>query len=184
VRLLGDGVSETARTAAARLRFRDVRLLFLRLRVDRLSSKASIYVPDPAFCVSRIYEPKNRSAAMAPAHETALVAEAPCFRGDEVARLAPEAFAERVVGELATLRLLHPRLVVEWRAHTIPNAYPVYARDYAEDVAAIRESLARFENLDTLGRAGAFVYSHLHDQLRYGRDAVRALTEPTRARTA
>jgi protoporphyrinogen oxidase len=184
VRLLGDGVPDAARTAASRLRFRDVRLLFVRLRIDRLTSKASIYVPDPGFCVSRIYEPKNRSIAMGPAHETALVVEAPCFRGDEVARLSPEAFAERVLHELATLRLVHQRLVVEWRAHTILNAYPVYARDYADDVAAVRESLARFENLETLGRAGAFVYSHLHDQLRFGRDAVRALTESPRARTA
>lgn len=183
-RLLGDGVPRAGREAAARLRFRDVRLLFVRLRIARLSSKASIYVPDPAYCVSRIYEPKNRSAAMAPADETALVAEAPCFRGDEIARLAPEAFAERVIGELAALRLVNPRHVVEWRAHTIPNAYPVYARDYARDVAAVREALARFENLQTLGRAGGFVYSHLHDQLRYGRDCVAALVRSRRAQTA
>jgi len=184
VRLLGDGVSEAARAAAARLRFRDVRLLFLRLRIARLSSKASLYVPDPAFCVSRVYEPKNRSASMSPEHETALVVEAPCFRGDAVARLAPDAFAERVIGELHALRLIQPRLVVEWRDHLVPNAYPVYARDYASDVAAIRESLARFSNLETLGRAGGFVYSHLHDQLRFGRDAVRSLSPSTRAQTA
>ena len=184
VRLLGDGVPEPARAAAARLRFRDVRLLFVRLRIDRLSSKASIYVPDPSLCVSRIYEPKNRSIAMSPPHETALVVEAPCFRGDEVARLAPEAFAARVLDELASLRLVNPRHVVEWRDHHLPNAYPVYARDYAGDVAVIREALGRFANLDTLGRAGGFVYSHLHDQLRFGRDCVRALTRAERARTA
>ena len=184
VRLLGDGVPEAARAAAARLRFRDVRLLFVRLRIDRLSSRASVYVPDPAFCVSRMYEPKNRSAEMGPPHETSLVVEAPCFRGDAVARLSPEAFADRVLRELAALRLVHPRLVVEWRDHVIPNAYPVYARDYARDVALIRESLSRFANLETLGRAGGFVYSHLHDQLRFGRDAVRALVESSRAQTA
>src|SRR5262249_6656247 len=128
VRLLGDGVWEAARSATARLRFRDVRLLFLRLRIARLSSKASLYVPDPAFCVSRVYEPKTRSASMSPEHETALVVEAPCFRGDAVARLAPDAFAERVIGELHALRLIQPRLVVEWRDHLVPNAYPVYAR--------------------------------------------------------
>ena len=184
VRLLGDGVPEAAREAAARLRFRDVRLLFVRLRIDRLSSKASIYVPDPSFCVSRIYEPKNRSIEMSPKGETALVVEAPCFRGDEVDRLAPEAFAGRVLHELAALRLVNPRHVVEWRDHLVRNAYPVYARDYARDVAVIREALERFANLDTLGRAGGFVYSHLHDQLRYGRDCVRALTRVSRARTA
>lgn len=184
VRLLGEGVSADARAAAARLRFRDVRLLFVRLRVDRLSSRASIYVPDPAYRVSRIYEPKNRSAAMAPRHETSLVVEVPCFRGDAVARLEPAAFAERVLGELATLKLVQPRHVIEWRGHLVPNAYPIYAREYAGDVAAIRESLSRFSNLETLGRAGGFVYSHLHDQLRFGRDSVRALSDSARAQTA
>ena len=66
VRLLGDALPEPAREAASRLRFRHVRLLFLRLDRSRVSGHASIYIPDPAFCVSRIYEPKNRSAAMAP----------------------------------------------------------------------------------------------------------------------
>jgi hypothetical protein len=51
-------------------------------------------------------------------------------------------------------------------------------------VAVIREALGRFSNLETLGRAGGFVYSHLHDQLRFGRDFVRALTRAARARTA
>ena len=61
VKMLGDAAPETARAAASRLRFRHVRLLFLRLGVSRLSDKASIYIPDPAFCVSRLYEPRNRS---------------------------------------------------------------------------------------------------------------------------
>ena len=58
-----------------RLRFRHVRIVFLRLGVPRHSRNATIYLPDPRLAVSRISEPKNRSAAMAPAHETGLVAE-------------------------------------------------------------------------------------------------------------
>ena len=183
-RLLGDSAGEPARAAAARLRFRHVRMVFVRLAVPRLSDKASIYIPDPAFHVSRIYEPKNRSAAMSPDDETAAVAEVPCFSGDEIDRLAPEELASLVVGELSTLRLLDPRDVVEWRHHFIANAYPVYTSHYAEDVAAILDGVGRFENLVTVGRAGRFVYSHLHDQLRFGKDYVRSLTEASRAHSA
>jgi protoporphyrinogen oxidase len=173
--LLGDALPAPAREAASLLRFRHVRLLFLRLGVERLSRYASIYVPDPAFCVSRMYEPRNRSAAMAPAGETSLVVEAPCFGDDAVARMEPEAFRDRVVGELAALGLLQPGTVLDWRHHFVPNAYPVYANGYERNVAAVREAVQRVTNLDTLGRAGRFVYSHLHDQLRYGRDYVAAL---------
>jgi len=174
-RMLGDALPQPARDAASRLRFRHVRLLFLRLGIPRLSRYASIYVPNPDCCVSRIYEPRNRSAAMAPEGETSLVVEAPCFENDAVARLAPDAFRERVVRELASLGLLDPRTVIESREHFVPNAYPVYAHGYQRDVSVVQRAVDRISNLDTLGRAGRFVYSHLHDQLRYGRDYVGAL---------
>jgi protoporphyrinogen oxidase len=177
VRLLGDAMPDEARAAASRLRFRHIRLLFLRLKSARMSGNASIYIPNLAFCVSRIYEPKNRSAAMAPAGETSVVVEAPCFSGDAVEQLLPTEFAERVVGELTALRLLNQQDVIESRHHFIANAYPVYTTDYARDVRVIREALARIVNLETIGRAGRFVYGHLHDQLRFAKEYVRKLTE-------
>jgi protoporphyrinogen oxidase len=181
VKLLGDSVPEPARAAASRLRFRHVRLLFVRIRADRMSGNASIYIPDPAFCVSRIYEPKNRSAEMAPEGETSFVVEAPCFEGDAIERLPVPEFAERVIGELVTLRLLNRRDVIETRHHFIPNAYPVYTNGYARDVRAVRDGLSGIVNLETIGRAGRFVYSHLHDQMRFGKDFVKGLSDPVSA---
>jgi len=184
VGLLGGALPEPVRAAASRLRFRHVRLLFLRLARARVSERASIYIPDPAFCVSRISEPKNRSAAMSPADETSLIVEAPCYRGDAVERLSDEEFSRRVIGELSDLGLVEPGEVLESRPHFIPNAYPVCAHGYARDVGVIREALASIGNLETLGRAGRFVYSHLHDQLRFGKDCVRRLIDSRRADTA
>jgi protoporphyrinogen oxidase len=184
VSLLGDALPESARAASSRLRFRHVRLLFLRLSRARVSDRATIYIPDPAFCVSRICEPKNRSEAMAPENETSLVVEAPCFRGDAVDQLSDEEFTRRVVGELSALGLLDPKEVLETRAHFMPNAYPVCANGYERDVGVVREALASISNLETLGRAGRFVYSHLHDQLRFGKDCVQRLIDSRKAETA
>jgi protoporphyrinogen oxidase len=184
VSLLGDALPAPARAAASRLRFRHIRLLFLRLQSARMSGHASIYIPDPAFCISRIYEPRNRSAAMAPDGETSVIVEAPCFRGDAVDRLPAGDFTERIVGELTALRLLNSRDVMDTRHHFIANAYPVYTNGYARDVRVILESLEGIVNLETVGRAGRFVYSHLHDQLRFGKDYVRTLTDSLRANSA
>jgi protoporphyrinogen oxidase len=82
-----------------------------------------------------------------------------------------------VIDELVQLRLIERRRVIEWKHHFVANAYPVYSRGYADHVSTIRAALAPIGNLDTLGRAGQFVYSHLHDQLRYAKDYVRALTQ-------
>ena len=73
------------------------------------------------------YEPKNRSSAMAPPMETALVAEVPCFAYDPIGKLDPAELAERVIAELAATALVEPREVLDWRHHWLPNAYPVYA---------------------------------------------------------
>ncbi|MBI5202130.1 MAG: FAD-dependent oxidoreductase [Elusimicrobia bacterium] len=174
-RLLGEHSGPFALEAAARLRFRRLRLVFLRLAQPRVSENASIYLPEARYCVSRVHEPKNRSAAMAPADETSLVAEVPCFPGDAIDELTAPALARRVVDELDAIGLISGGRVLEWRHELLPFAYPVYSRGYEADVAAVRRGVSGISNLDTVGRAGAFHYSHLHDQLRFAKDYVAAL---------
>jgi protoporphyrinogen oxidase len=174
VKFLGEQMSADARQAAASLRFRQIRLLFLRLKRPQLSANASIYIPDPEFCISRLSEPRNRSAAMAPPGETSLVVEVPCFLNDPIQRMSHEDLAERVQSELQALKLVNRAEIVEWKHHFLANAYPVYSTDYSSKVRIITEALAQISNLSTLGRAGLFFYGHLHDQLRMAKDCVAA----------
>jgi protoporphyrinogen oxidase len=184
VRQLREQVADDARRAAVSLRFRHIRLIFVRLNRPSVSTNASIYVPDKQFCISRIYEPKNRSAAMAPAHETSLVAEAPCFPGDDIHRFRDEELAERIISELTHLSLVKREDILGWKHHHIPNAYPVYTIGYSNSVQTILDALHPIVNLDTIGRAGLFFYSHLHDQLRFGKDYVQALMQTDEAATS
>jgi protoporphyrinogen oxidase len=85
------------------------------------------------------------------------------------------------VDELSRLGILEPRDVLDARHHFVPNAYPVYASGYEREVLEVQRALEAIENLDTLGRAGRFVYSHLHDQLRFGRDYVQSLAAASSA---
>ena len=175
VRFLGDDVPDDAREAAAELRFRHIRLFFLRLAQPRVSANASIYFPDPKMCVTRMYEPKNRSPKMAPANETSLVVEVPCFSDDHICASSTEELATRVMAELDSTGIIKREKVIEWRHHFLPNAYPVYSLNYSSRVSRIREALGAISNLDLIGRGGQFFYSHLHDQLRFGKDYVSHL---------
>lgn len=174
-RLLGDALPPASREAAARLRFRRLRLVFLRLGLPRVSENASIYVPGPEFKVSRVYEPKIRSAEMAPEHETSLVVEVPCFAGDDTAAMTDADLAARVIAELDQIGVVGRQHVLEWRHHLLPFAYPVYSLGYEREVACIVDGMASIANLDLIGRAGSFFYSHLHDQLRMGKDYIGAV---------
>jgi protoporphyrinogen oxidase len=170
VRLLGDAVAEPARRAARELRFRSLRLLFLRIAQSRVSECASIYLPDPGCVVSRLVEPRNRSSALAPPGETALVAEIPCWPGDALATRDEALLAPAVIETLERLSILRADRVLEWRSHLLENAYPVSSLGVGDRLAAIEQGLAPFSNLDRLGRGGRFWYSHLHDQLRAAKD--------------
>jgi protoporphyrinogen oxidase len=175
VKFLDDAVTDEVREAAAGLRFRHIRLFFLRLDQASVSSNASIYIPDPKMCVTRLYEPRNRSPKMAPAHETSLVVEVPCFSDDPIYATTTEDLAARVIAELDSIGIISASKVLEWRHHFLPNAYPVYSLNYADRVAQVIAGLSRISNLDLVGRGGQFFYSHLHDQLRFGKDYVAAL---------
>jgi len=177
VKFLGDAVADEVREAAAGLRFRHIRLFFLRLAQAQVSDNASIYIPDPKMCVTRMYEPRNRSPRMAPAHETSLVVEVPCFTDDSIYAATTEDLATRVIAELDSIGIISAAKMLEWRHHFLPNAYPVYSLNYAKRVAQIIEGLGAISNLDLVGRGGQFFYSHLHDQLRFGKDYVAALTK-------
>jgi protoporphyrinogen oxidase len=174
VKFLGEQMPAEARQAAAGLRFRQIRLFFLRLKRPRLSANASIYIPDPEFCISRLYEPKNRSAAMAPPDETSVVVEVPCFLDDPIQRMPNEDLAERVITELVSLQLVNRAEILEWKHHFLANAYPVYSIDYLSEIRIITDALAQISNLGMIGRAGLFSYGHLHDQLRMAKDYVAA----------
>lgn len=183
VALARDHLPRAVVTAAARLRFRDVRLVFLRIARQSVTRNASIYVPDPSLAVTRLSEPRNRSSSMAPPRETSLVAEVPCFGGDAVYRMSEETLSRQVIHEIVSLGLIEASSVLEWRHHLLPSAYPVYELGYERHVETILDGLPTLENLHVLGRGGRFFYSHLHDQMRAGRDFVAGLPH-TEARAA
>jgi protoporphyrinogen oxidase len=123
-------------------------------------------------CISRISEPKNRSEALAPPHETSLVAEVPCSDGDSLFLLSEESLKDRVVAEITRTGLIRSTDVADWRHHFLPYAYPTYSLNYRQALSEVLEGLQAISNLTTLGRNGRFFYSHMHDQLFMAKEFV------------
>jgi len=174
--LLGKVLPPEVHDAGNQLRFRNIRLIFIRLACESFTENASIYIPDRDLCISRLYEPRNRCRTMAPPGETGVVAEIPYFSEDSIDQLSNRDLCERAITELEQLGLLKRDLVLDWKHHYLFNAYPVYSLDYAEKVGRITDALSEIKNLDLAGRNGLFYYSHLHDQMRFGKDYVASLS--------
>jgi len=160
---------------AERLGFRDLVLCALFLNRPSVSGCASFYFPDPRFPFSRIYEPKNRSLVMSPPDRTALVAEFPCLRGDDVWNAADAEILEMIAPPLVDIGLLRRTEILDWRVIRMGYAYPVIEKDMDDTLRPIFRYLRGFANLQVTGRGASFEYVHMHDLLRRGQTIIESL---------
>ncbi|MGM0587161.1 MAG: protoporphyrinogen/coproporphyrinogen oxidase [Bacteroidota bacterium] len=157
------------------IQFRHIRLVAIALNRPSFSPNASIYFPDRKFGFSRLYESKNRSAALAPFRQTCITLEYPCFAEDTAWKQSDEALIADTIQTLSTEGLLDPAEVMDAQAHRIPYAYPVLTHQAKATIQEARTWLDRFENLHLIGRSATFRYLHIHDLFAQAGDLVERL---------
>ncbi len=174
-RLLDPAPAPEVLRAAAALGFRD--LLLVAVAVDRpfVTDQTWIYLPDRAIPFGRIHEPKNWSRAMAPPERSLVVAEYFCFRDDETWASPDERLAQLTVSGLERLGYLQRGEVSGTRIVRVPAAYPLFEVGYERQAAAVRDGLARADNLFVAGRSGCFAYQNMDHAIRSGIDSARRL---------
>lgn len=158
--------------AASRLRFRNVVLVGVFLDKPSVTSVATVYFPDSSFAFTRIYEPRNRSPLMAPPGKTSLFAEIPCQPEDEVWTKDAATLQAEFVEALVSFGWITPEQVLDGTVYRIPFAYPVIEQGVEQRVQTVLDYCSRFENLHFSGRNGRFVYSWLHEMMRFGKEIV------------
>ncbi len=157
--------------AAARLRYRDLLLVAVRIGRERVTDQTWIYTPGRETSFGRVHEPKNWSARMGVPGETLLVTEHFCSRGDAAWQGADSALVGRTVQDLAALGLVRRDEVLDGTVVRVPCAYPLFEVGYGEACGVIGEYLAGFDNLHVVGRTGAFRYFNMDHAIESGLDA-------------
>jgi protoporphyrinogen oxidase len=182
VRLL-DPAPPAALQAVARLvRFRHLRLAVFGLpHRSRVSPNASLYFPSAQVPFTRLYEPKNRSAAMAPDGKTAVVMELPCDPEAEVWHMDEAALRQLARRTLVEQGLIEPNETAIFASHKIPFAYPVLEVGTEAKAQRLRDYLRRFSNLHLLGRSACFSYTHVHNLYADARHLARRLASSANA---
>jgi protoporphyrinogen oxidase len=162
--------------AARRLRYRSFIAVNLILNEPSLFPDSWIYVHVPEVRVARIQNYKNWSQAMVPdPSTTSLGLEYFCFQGDEMWNQASDELVQMATRDLELLKLASSAKVMGGAVHREPQAYPVYDRDYQQAVATIRQYLARFSNLQAIGRNGLHKYNNQDHSMICARLAVENL---------
>ena len=155
-----------------KLSYRNLMLVALFIDKDSITSNGSIYFPDSEHIFTRMYEPKNRSVHMSPPGKTSIVLEIPCQKEDELWSLRDGALVEKVANQVKKIFSIKNQEIIDSKVIKINHAYPVLEVGVEETVGEIFSYLNQFENLKISGRNGKFLYTHLHDMLRFGTDLI------------
>lgn len=157
------------------IRFRNIVLIVFMIDKPRINNNASMYFPDSKYPFTRIYEPKNRSPKMAPAHQTTLAVEIPCQHSDTWWKLDDQTLTATIKEAVLGLGFFEEQELLDVVTKRLPFAYPILELGFEEKVQEILAYLDRFDNLYTNGRNGIFQYSHIHDMFLTGKEIVEKI---------
>ncbi len=161
VRQLTPAPPQAVVDAARALRFRHLRTVNLVLDRAYLFPDQWVYVHDPDLAVGRIQNFSNWSPFLVASPGTSCLGmEYFCSTGDPIWEATDEALIEQAKGELERAGLANGATVLDASSVRVPRAYPVYDQDYQGYLDTIREYLARFTNLQPIGRYGMFKYNN------------------------
>jgi protoporphyrinogen oxidase len=113
---------------------------------------------------------------MSPPGKTSLCAEIPCFPGSEQWDMTVKELIERVSLEFIKLGWIRKKDIIGTEITRLHQAYPVLEKGFEEKIHSLNSFLKSFENLRMTGRNGSFMYSHVHDLLKSGKDVIEELT--------
>jgi protoporphyrinogen oxidase len=162
IRGIRPAVSETARSAADSLKYRDFLTVMLIVKNRDAFHDNWIYIHDPNVSVGRIQNFRSWSPEMVPDADKACYGlEYFCFEHDGVWDSKDEDLIKLAERELLQIGLAKPGDVLDGTVVRQKKAYPVYDDDYATHVEAVREELeSRYPNLHLIGRNGMHKYNN------------------------
>ena len=153
---------DRVRRAADSLSYRD--FISIALMIDRANVFPDnwIYIHDPGVRVGRIQNFKNWSPDMVPDQSrTCLGLEYFCFEGDGLWTMSDDDLIAIAKNELSRLGICARSEVFDGVVVRQRKAYPVYDDSYEENVAIVREYIARsLPNLYLAGRNGMHKYNN------------------------
>ncbi len=168
----GEEIEQEIHQSAARLEYRPIVVYGLLVKKEKCMDGLYTYFRDRVF--HRVGEPKNAGMSVTPADHTVLIVEMTCEKNDERWNADP-AVLEQVYRDLELERICRKDDIVELHVLPCATGYPIFRNGFEEHYDAVRNAIARFTNLRSTGRQGAFTYPNMHSAMRMGQKAVEEM---------
>jgi protoporphyrinogen oxidase len=163
-RLIRPAAPSAVLEAGSALRFRSMILIYMVLETEQFTEFDAHYFPDAEIAITRLSEPKNYGLAKLPGR-TVLCAELPCFQTDAVWTATEEELGRLMMDALTASGLPVRAKVLAVEAKYLPQAYPLYTREYREHFDRIDHWLNGIDGILTFGRQGLFAHDNTHHAL-------------------
>jgi protoporphyrinogen oxidase/putative flippase GtrA len=165
--------------AAKSLRFRNTILVYLIVEGSNLFPDNWLYINEQNVQLGRVANFANWSPSMLPnGHQTPLCCEYWCNFEDPFWTKPEDELKLQAEEELRKIGLLKKEKVASGFVVRLPRTYPVYAGNYKQSLAEIKTYLQQFNNLQLIGRYGAFKYNNQDHSLLMGILAAENIVTP------
>lgn len=163
--LPGEGLLKVCR----QLNYRSLLMVYFILGRQDLFKDNWIYIHSKDIKAGRIQNYKNWGMDMVSSPAvSSLGLEYFCTEGDLIWAQSDAAAIKLAVGELERLKIAGSKDILAAFVLRVPNAYPVYGRNYREAIEMIKGFISRFTNLQCMGRAGMFRYNNMDHSILTG----------------
>ena len=155
---------------AKNLHYRDFITVFLIVNSVDLFQDNWIYIHDPSVKLGRIQNYKNWSPYLVPNEsQTSLGLEYFCFEGDSMWTMEDSSLIKLGIDELEKINLAKKEDIAGGCVIRVPKAYPIYSKNYREQIAAIKNFLKKnYSNLQIIGRNGMHKYINIDHAMMAG----------------
>lgn len=160
---------EEALREVRRLTLRDLALVFLILRQDRLMEDHWIFFPESRYPFNRLFEQKAMGSDLGPQGKTAVCCDLTCDEGDSVWAASDGELVRRCFDALVETGLTAKDRLETGFVRRFRSFYPMYTVDYGERLGGVYGRLKAAPNLVLTGRVGMFNYNNSDHCLDMGR---------------
>jgi protoporphyrinogen oxidase/putative flippase GtrA len=164
---------------AKSLKFRNTILTYLIVESDRLFPDNWLYINEPNVQLGRVTNFANWSPDMLPnRHQTPLCCEYWANFDESMWQAPDDELLMQAETDLRKIKLLRDEKISGGFVVRLPRTYPIYAGNYKTALAEIQSYLQQFQNLQLVGRYGAFKYNNQDHSLLMGILAAENVTTP------
>jgi protoporphyrinogen oxidase len=160
------------------LRFRNTVIVYLQLNAKDIFPDNWIYVHSSELKTGRITNFHNWVPEINKnKKETIIAMEYWCFDEDDFWHWDDERYIALAKEEIVKTGLVKPRQIKEGKVVRVPRCYPVYSRGYKKPLKIVEDFLRGINNLQVIGRYGAFKYNNQDHSILMGLFAAENITD-------